>query len=342
MEKILDISINSLFQEDVFIVGLIEFWEIQEIVKYRQLSTYVKEAIDRENYALFQKLRDYLHIPYTFDSSDLASQENIINVFKYVIQALKEEPQSISPFAFYTDGGVDTNSNYYFLQNVWKKTGIWYWTVANSNVHVQTILSKSIDMPSADNNPMNFLEDAKNKNKIRIPFENYIVDPRDDPFHILTDFQIHLRSGGYNAYIQTFAVFYSEQEIDNSKFQALTKRFNKVVKSSDLPLLRLNTFHKEENKDAGIKIYEFDVSKTSSLERWFKTKSFGIYPLLWITVKQKYVNKTINYKIRQRVAAKYISFKLIKSSNSNSNSNIDLYNLGLKSIPVRLETSELD
>mmetsp|Transcript_3353 Transcript_3353/g.3090 ORF Transcript_3353/g.3090 Transcript_3353/m.3090 type:complete len:123 (+) Transcript_3353:83-451(+) len=122
-------------------------------------------------------------------------------------------------------------------------------------------------MPSADNNPMNFLEDKKNKNKIRIPYENYIVDPKADPFHILTDFQIHLRSGGYNAYVQTFAVFYSEKEVDNKKFQSLTKRFTKAIKPTDIPLLRLGVFHKEDEKDSGIQIYEFDISNESSIER---------------------------------------------------------------------------
>lgn len=342
MEKIFESSISHLFQEDFFVIQLIEFSEIKDIVRFRQLSSLVRDAIEQENYALFLKLKNFLHIPYTYDSSELASQENIVSWIRSVAEALNEEPQSISPFAFYTDGGVDTNGSYYFLQNVWKKTGIWYWTIANSNVHVQSVLSKAVDMPSADNNPMNFLEDKKNKNKIRIPFENYIVDPKVDPFHILTDFQIHLRSGGYNAYVQTFAVFYSEQEIDNKKFQSLTKRFTKAIKSSDIPLLRLNVLNKEEDKDSGIKIYEFDVSKESNMERWFKSKSYDFYPLLWINVKQKYVNKTINYKIRQRVAAKYVSFKLIKSSNANVNSNIDLYNLGMKAIPLRLGTWETE
>mmetsp|Transcript_10164 Transcript_10164/g.8969 ORF Transcript_10164/g.8969 Transcript_10164/m.8969 type:complete len:114 (+) Transcript_10164:447-788(+) len=113
---------------------------------------------------------------------------------------------------------------------------------------------------------MNFLESKKSKLKIRIPLEDYLVD-EEDVFQILSNFQIHLRSGGYNAYIQSFAVFYSEQEIDNTKFNNLTKRFNKIEKSSDLPLSKLKILNKEEDKEAGIKIVEFDVSKRENIEK---------------------------------------------------------------------------
>lgn len=67
-----------------------------------------------------------------------------------------------------------------------------------------------------------------------------------------------------------------------------------------------------------------------------------MYPLLWVYIKQKYVNTTINYRIRQKVAAKFVSLKLLKSSNASSSSNIDLYNLGLKAIPLNLERAEID
>ena len=73
---------------------------------------------------MFQKLRDYLKLPTTFDTSDIASKGNIENIFKRVLVAVKTPAIAANPFAYYTDGGVDTNSNYYFLHNVWKKTGI--------------------------------------------------------------------------------------------------------------------------------------------------------------------------------------------------------------------------
>jgi hypothetical protein len=179
---------------------------------------------------------------------------------------MKSEPIEIFPFAYYTDGGVDTNSNYYFLQNLWKKTGICYCTTAHANVHVQSILSKTIDVPPADNNPMKFLESSKNKLKIRIPYEKYVTID-SDMFHILKTFQIHLKSGGYNAYAQSFAVFYSECEIENDKFNSMTKRFTKALKYPDLNQLRLKIHHKDENKKSGVKVVEFDVSKTKNVER---------------------------------------------------------------------------
>ena len=113
---------------------------------------------------------------------------------------------------------------------------------------------------------MNFLEDPKNKLKIRIPYEKYVVDDHD-MFHLIKNFQIHLRSGGYNAFVRSFAVFYSEVEVDNAKFHAMTKRFNKVNKYQDLNLLKLKSHNTEEDKKSGIKIVEFDLSKTKAIER---------------------------------------------------------------------------
>lgn len=337
MEKIYDNTLSEFFYNDFIIVELIRWLDLVTLYELKLISKSVKAAIENENYALFMKIRDYLNLPTTFYSSDLISKYNVEDIFKRAVAASKQEATLLSPFAYFTDGGVDTNSNYYFLQNVWKKTGIWYCTTANNNIHVQSILSKTIDLPTAENNPMKFLESKKNKLRIRIPIEKYIIDNHDN-FHFLKNFQIHLRSGGYNAYVESFAVFYSEYEIDNVKFHAYTKKFTKVNKVSDLPALKLKVHNKEEDKKWGIKIVEFDVSKTRHIDKWFKTRDSPIYPLLWIHIRQKYVNTTINYKIRQRVAAKFISLKLLKSSNTSSTCNIDLYNLGIKGVPLDLST----
>ena len=73
-----------------------------------------------------------------------------------------------------------------------------------------------------------------------------------------------------------------------------------------------------------------------------KLKNPAVYPLLWVQIKQKYVNTTINYHIRQKVAAKFVSLKLLKSSGSGATCNIDLYNLGMKAIPLNLSSSDFD
>lgn len=250
------------------------------------------------------------------------------------MKSLKEEPATLNPWAYFTDGGVDTNNNYYFLQNVWKKTNIWYCTVSHANVHVQSIL-KSAEVPTEENIPMNFLVKPKDKLKIRVPYEKYLTEDKDW-MHLITNFQVHIRSGGYNAYVKSFAVFYSDEEIKNSKFNLLTKRFTRVKEFADISKLKLKVKNVENFEDSGIKIVEFDVTKIKNIERWFKVKSPGIYPLLWIYWKQKYVNKTVDYKITQNVAGRFISLKLIETTNQNATSNIDLYNLGLKGIPLDL------
>lgn len=184
MEKICASNISDFFQNDFVIVEIIKCLDMKSLAKIKLVWRQAKEAIERENYTLFQKLREFLNIPPTFDSSSMMATEDVSEVFKYVVQALKGEPIDVAPFAYYTDGGVDTNSNYYFLQNVWKKTGIWYCTTAHSNVHVQSILSKEIFLDPSLNNPMKFLESPKNKLKIRIPIEKFTTSEQDI-FHVL-------------------------------------------------------------------------------------------------------------------------------------------------------------
>ena len=124
MEKICDSRTSRLFEHDFVLVLLIEYLDIKTIMMLKQLNSSIKEAIESENYELFQKLREFLNIPPSFNKSDALTAETVSEMFQRVIEALKQKPTACSPFAYYTDGGVDTNSNYYFLQNVWKKTGI--------------------------------------------------------------------------------------------------------------------------------------------------------------------------------------------------------------------------
>jgi hypothetical protein len=266
MEKICKYSIGDLFTNDFVIVELIHLLDLKTIMELKLLSKSIKQAVENENYALFQKLREFLKLPTTFETSDIACKKNIEDVFRRVLEAINAPATNANPFAYYTDGGVDTNSNYYFLHNVWKKTGICYCTVAHENVHIQSIISQKIDMPAADNQPMKFLESKKNKLRLRIPYENYLSSS-EDKFHILKQFQIHLKSGGYNAYIKSFAVFYSETEVENIKFTIMTKRFTKLKASQDISILKLKVLNKEVDKKNGIKIYEFDVSDPKEIER---------------------------------------------------------------------------
>ena len=124
MEKICDTGIRNLFTNDFVVAEIMQLLDLKTLLSLKQLSKSVKIAIENENYLLFMRLRDYLNVPTTIYSSDLPSIYKVEDIFKNAIAATKKEAVSISPFAYFTDGGVDTNSNYYFLQNFWKKTGI--------------------------------------------------------------------------------------------------------------------------------------------------------------------------------------------------------------------------
>jgi len=82
MEKICQNNAREMLQQDFVVVQLINLLDIRSIIRIRQVNRGLMEAVDRENYSMFLKLKDYLHIPSTFDSSDLASKESILSVFK--------------------------------------------------------------------------------------------------------------------------------------------------------------------------------------------------------------------------------------------------------------------
>lgn len=343
MEKIYKLDSFHLLSAEEFVFStIIEYLDVQTLIaRLAWTNAGIHKQIMDENYILLNKLRDFLNIPTTFDCSSLPAEMDMVDLFKNWLKAMKKKPEAISPFAYYTDGGVDTNGNYYFLQNVWKKTNICYWTISHKNVHVQSIITKKIKLPNEENTPEKWYEDGGYKLKIRVPYEKYIKEDADN-FQLLKTFQVHLNSGGYNAYIRTFAVFYSESEVDNTKFQVMTRRFHKAKAEADLQCLKLDIHHKEEDKKSGIKIIEFSVASKKKIERWLRLKNPPFYPLLWIRIRQKYWKSTINYKIRQRVAAKYISLKLLTSSNDSPSANIDLYNLGLKGVSLNLTDSAFE
>ena len=124
MEKICGPNVGDLLLQDFVLVEIIQLLDLQTLIRLKLLNKVTKEAIERENYTMLQKIREFLNIPTTFDANDILSTKDVTEVFKYVLEAVKSEPVAITPFAFFTDGGVDNNTNYYFLQNVWKKTGI--------------------------------------------------------------------------------------------------------------------------------------------------------------------------------------------------------------------------
>lgn len=125
MEKIYQPEVKNIFHNDFIVAEIIGFLSLKTLfTKIILISKDAKAAVENENYLLFQKYREILNIPTTFDTNDLAAKETIGDVIKAFQKVVKQEAVAISPFAYYTDGGVDTHSNYYFLQNMWKKTGI--------------------------------------------------------------------------------------------------------------------------------------------------------------------------------------------------------------------------
>ena len=107
------------------------------------------------------------------------------------------------------------------MQNVWQKSDSLYSTISNSNITVASVLSRRVRFPEAELVPKNFIEPGTGDKVYRIPYEDYIVeeekeaDEAKESFKMPSDFTVHVRKSGFNAFVKSFALFFSESQ-DNS------------------------------------------------------------------------------------------------------------------------------
>lgn len=107
-------------------------------------------------------------------------------------------------------------------------------------------------------------------------------------------------------------MFFSESEVEHSKFNKSTRYFNtfksisEVKDNSKMPILNVDTTEK------GFTIIEFDLTKKAEMMRVMGIDKFVSVPLIYINIdKNLAYGKTLKYEFIQKVAAKYMSLKLI-------------------------------
>jgi hypothetical protein len=83
MEKICQTNMGDLLSEEFIVAEIIQFLDIKTLfTKLMLLNHKIKKSIEDENYLLFQKYRDFLNVPTTFDTSDVPYKKDISKLFK--------------------------------------------------------------------------------------------------------------------------------------------------------------------------------------------------------------------------------------------------------------------
>jgi len=105
-------------------------------------------------------------------------------------------------------------------------------------IHVASTLRK-VEIPSSLMSPKLHIKAQTSDKLIRIPYEEY-SSPED--FKMPKEFTIHVRNLNYSAMVKSFAVFFSDIEIESSRFSKISKRFKDVetvekLKDLGFPLL---------------------------------------------------------------------------------------------------------
>lgn len=104
-------ALGRAVMSDYTLVQILGYLSIKEIFTLLiRLNKKTYHRIKEENYICFWKLIWSLNIPSTFEASDLAIRENIIEVIKRTYTLIKKnEIKEIVPFAYFTDGGSYQN-----------------------------------------------------------------------------------------------------------------------------------------------------------------------------------------------------------------------------------------
>ena len=74
------------------------------------------------------------------------------------------------PFCFYTDGGCYNDDYYYFIHNIFTKTGICHSTRTPRDVNIQAYLGKKIIIDPSSVLPKNIRVKSSDATILKIPF----------------------------------------------------------------------------------------------------------------------------------------------------------------------------
>lgn len=138
-----------------------------------------------------------------------------------------QQIENLMPFCYHTDGGTYNDDYYYFIHNIFQKTGVCHSTRVQTNSNIQAYLGRKIAISQSQLVPKNFKLPGDN-NTILIPFQQFIADKsEEETYKQISELVIHNMGWGYTCFVSAFAVFVSEREI-NTASSGVLKAFSSI------------------------------------------------------------------------------------------------------------------
>ncbi len=250
--------------------------------------------------------------------------------------------------AYYTDGGVDQDSNKFFISNIYSDNpSNLYCSVRGENVHVKAVCSDSVSQ-YVDLSDLAKYKVPESKTKLyEHPGHTYMYpiksllsqhDPQNSrQFSVIKYHDLNRNLSGYTCFLQSFAVFVSMEEID--PYHPLIQLFNGVKKLEQVESLGFEYISLQSTEDT--KVIEFSLHSLRKVETTLQrhvpgARLNGVYPLMWGDISKN----TTNYlNMIQKIGFRFLLLKLIDSYKSQADGNIDCYNMSLSGSCVRLRFS---
>lgn len=321
VKKELDhISFAQIFEDDFLFETLLDFFSLDDIyTTFSCLNRLYQQKVEEANYLLLRKLTDKLHISPTYLTSDLPCHSRVVDVYKSAVRRIEEgKPVDLKPNSFTTDSGLVSPNMWYSMHNIFEAASSQYsYYVFSSNKgennHIQAYLCNpsSYDNTFAQKLKREY-EKAPGSKTIYVPYEKYPLEGGLPTFKVPKIFEMNCRNQGFCYYADNIALFFSEDEVEHDKFNKSTKYFSsfksvaQVKDESKMPILSIDDSQK------GFTVIEFDLSKKKEMMKAMGINKFHSLPLVYINLdKNVAFGKTLKYEIKQNVAAKYMSMKLI-------------------------------
>ena len=137
----------------------------------------IREQVITENYIIFKHFLRFFTLSHRLKKSDILTKINILQlVYDNINISRTQKIENLQPFSFYTDGGSYNDDYYYFLHNIFQKTGVCHSTRVPKDANIQSYLGRKVAIDPTQMAPKNFKMKSSESNVIMIPYSQYIAD----------------------------------------------------------------------------------------------------------------------------------------------------------------------
>lgn len=199
--------------------------------------------------------------------ADIPAKASIFSLLQENLQLSKTgKAENLEPFAFYTDGGTYQDSNKYFINNIFSRSGVCHSTRVPKNANVQFYLGRKIEV-SDPNQVLPAQHKVKGQaNEICLPYEKFVKDTdEEESFKLIRHLTMHNMGSGYTCFVKSFCVFVSDREIKPAKSPVI-KYFEDILTEADFKTKNIPVANYTKCSDGISNVaYEIDLSNTALL-----------------------------------------------------------------------------